>query len=164
MNPFPYKILIRKNNRGQEVVSSLPACSRYTQKYFYSETYHQVNFYRVKSRKLGQHPIFVKKGSKNFTTPYSIPFPSVLHQIKVLHNFSKRGKCLIAGYLKDLDKGLFDVLNQNSLRVMQEIAFVNLYKTYFDTIIIPFLIFHFEWKKKRENYQTLKEKEKIIFG
>ena len=31
-----------------------------------------------------------KKGTKNFSTPYSIPFLNVLHQNKALHNFHKR--------------------------------------------------------------------------
>ena len=34
---------------------------------------------------------FWKKCTKNFTSPYSIPFLSVLHQNKALHNFHKRG-------------------------------------------------------------------------
>ena len=33
----------------------------------------------------------VKKGNKNFTTPYLSPFLSVLHQNKALHNFHKGG-------------------------------------------------------------------------
>ena len=35
--------------------------------------------------------IFEKKGTKQFTNPYSIPFQSVLHQNKALHNFHKKG-------------------------------------------------------------------------
>ena len=53
------------------------------------------------SRKLGQHLILAqkstflgKKNTKNLTTPYSMPFLSVLHQNKALHNFHKRGKRL----------------------------------------------------------------------
>ena len=34
--------------------------------------------------------------------PYLIPFLSVLHQSKVLHNFHKRGQFLIAGRMKGL--------------------------------------------------------------
>ena len=49
-------------------------------------------------RKFGQLPVlakigifyFEKKGSKNLTTLYSIPFLIVLHQNKALHNFHKR--------------------------------------------------------------------------
>ena len=51
------------------------------------------------SKKLGQCPIlakkgifFEKKGTTNFTTPYSNPFFDVLHQNKALHNFHKRGQ------------------------------------------------------------------------
>ena len=50
------------------------------------------------SRNLGQRSIlakkalFWKKAPRNFTSPYSIPFLSVLHQSKVLHNFQKRGQ------------------------------------------------------------------------
>ena len=32
-----------------------------------------------------------KKGARNFTTTYSIPFVSALHQNKALHNFHKGG-------------------------------------------------------------------------
>ena len=38
----------------------------------------------------------VKKGTKNLTTPYSIPFLNVLYQNKALHNFYKKGQCDIA--------------------------------------------------------------------
>ena len=34
--------------------------------------------------------LFLKKGPKNFTLPYLIPFLSVLHQNKASHNFCKR--------------------------------------------------------------------------
>ena len=47
-----------------------------------------------------------KKCTKNFITPYSIPFPNVLHQNKVLHNFHKWGNHLTAGCIKGLDQGL----------------------------------------------------------
>ena len=46
---------------------------------------------------------FSKKGTRNFTTPYSIPFLSVLHQNKALHNFHKRGQRATAGRIKGLD-------------------------------------------------------------
>ena len=42
------------------------------------------------------HFFFKKKGTKQFTTPYSIPFLSVLHQNKALHNFDERGEHPIA--------------------------------------------------------------------
>ena len=50
---------------------------------------------RNSSRKLGQHLIlikqstFFKKGTNNFTTPYSMPLLSVSHQNKAFHNFHK---------------------------------------------------------------------------
>ena len=47
--------------------------------------------------------IVCSKCTKNFITPYSIPFPSVLHQNKVLHNFHKWGNHLTAGCIKGLD-------------------------------------------------------------
>ena len=37
------------------------------------------------------HFFLKKKGTKNLTTPYSVPFLSVLHQNKTLHSFHKRG-------------------------------------------------------------------------
>ena len=37
---------------------------------------------------------FQKKGPQK-SHPYSIPFLNVLHQNKALHNFCKRGQCLI---------------------------------------------------------------------
>ena len=50
---------------------------------------------RVLPRKPGQHPTppkrappFEKKGTKNFTSPHSIPLPSALHENKALHNFN----------------------------------------------------------------------------
>ena len=46
---------------------------------------------------------FWKKGTRNFTTPYSIPFLSVLHQNKALHNFHKRGQRPTVGRIKGLD-------------------------------------------------------------
>ena len=46
---------------------------------------------------------FQKKGTKNFTTPYSLLFLSVLHQNKTLHNFHKRWKRPIVGRKKGLD-------------------------------------------------------------
>ena len=49
---------------------------------------------------------FEKKGTKNLTTPYSIPFLSVLHQNKALHNFHKRGQRPTVGRIKGLDQGL----------------------------------------------------------
>ena len=51
---------------------------------------------RAYSRKQEQHPIFVKtnafflkKGTKNFTIPYSNPFVSAKQNNKALHNFCK---------------------------------------------------------------------------
>ena len=65
---------------------------------------------RVESRKFGQLPILAKMGiffeekrTKNFTTPYSIPFLSVLHQNKALNNFNKRGQLPTVGRIKGLD-------------------------------------------------------------
>ena len=46
---------------------------------------------------------FQKKGTKNLTTPYSIPFLSVLQQNEVLHNFHKREKRSAVGNIKRLD-------------------------------------------------------------
>ena len=37
------------------------------------------------------HLFFFLKGTKNFPSPNSIPFLSVLHQYKALHNFTERG-------------------------------------------------------------------------
>ena len=60
--------------------------------------YYKESVIRALSRKLGQCPILVKKGTflekkctKNFTNPYSIPFVNVLYQNKDLNNFHKRG-------------------------------------------------------------------------
>ena len=66
--------------------------------------------FRASSRKLGQHLILVKKDTffarkvtKNFTTLYSTPFPSVLHQNSTFHNFLKREQHPITGHIKSLD-------------------------------------------------------------
>ena len=47
--------------------------------------------------------LFLKNCTKHFTTPYSIPFLSVLHQNKALHNFHKRGWRPTAEHVKGLD-------------------------------------------------------------
>ena len=59
---------------------------------------------RVKSRKFAQLPILAKmtfilkkKGTKNFSTPYLIPFLSVLNQNKTLLNFQKGSQHLTFG-------------------------------------------------------------------
>ena len=57
---------------------------------------------RAYSRNLWQHPILAKKGTKNFPTPYSIPFLSVLHENKVLHNFLEWGQRATAVRIKGL--------------------------------------------------------------
>ena len=44
--------------------------------------------------------LFLKERPQNFITPYSIPFLRVLHQIKVLHNFYKRGQHSIVETLR----------------------------------------------------------------
>ena len=44
---------------------------------------------------------FEKTGTKNFTTPYSIPFVIVLQHIKALHNL-KKGQRPIIGSIKGL--------------------------------------------------------------
>ena len=44
-----------------------------------------------------------KKGTKNFTTPYSVYFLSVLDQKKTSHNFQKKAQCPTAGCIKGLD-------------------------------------------------------------
>ena len=46
---------------------------------------------------------FQKKGHQNFTTPYSIPFLSVLHENKSLHNFHEWGQRPAAGRIEGLD-------------------------------------------------------------
>ena len=51
--------------------------------------------------------IFKKKETKNFSTPYLIPYLSVLNQNKALHSFQKWGQHLTFGCIKkDLDEGL----------------------------------------------------------
>ena len=47
-----------------------------------------------------------KKGTKNLTTPNSIPFLSVLHRNRALHNFHKRRQRPIAGRIKGVDYAL----------------------------------------------------------
>ena len=51
---------------------------------------------------------FKKKGTKSFTTPYSmlIRFLHVLPKNKGLHNFHNRGQHRTAGHIKGLDLGL----------------------------------------------------------
>ena len=54
---------------------------------------------------------FEKKGTKNFTTPYSISFLSALHQNKTLHNFQKRGQDLSVVRIKGLGQdGAFNTV------------------------------------------------------
>ena len=84
------------------------------------------------SRNLGQHSILARKGTKNFTLPpippYSIPFLSVLHQNKALHNFPKRGQRSIV----ERNIGLECVL-----RVL---IFKSFYGLYFQPLIVNFII------------------------
>ena len=63
-----------------------------------------------------------KKGTKNFTTPYSIPFLSVLHQNKALHNFHKREQHPTVGRTKGLDYGLMGHPTWLVLRPEQQCA------------------------------------------
>ena len=61
--------------------------------YIYIYTYMCVYIYIYMGILLKFRPkrtLFWKKGNKNFTTYYSIPFLSVLHQNKALYNFNKR--------------------------------------------------------------------------
>ena len=44
-----------------------------------------------------------KEGTKNFTSPFSISFLSVLHQNKALQNFYERGEHLITWCIKGLN-------------------------------------------------------------
>ena len=45
----------------------------------------------------------VQRRIKNFTASYLIPFLSVLHENKALHNFLNGGQRLIARRIKSLD-------------------------------------------------------------
>ena len=72
--------------------------------------------YRAYSRNLGQHLVLARKGtfSKKRVpeiSPYSIPFLSVLHQNKVLHNFPKREQHPTVGCIKGIDLGLMGHFN-----------------------------------------------------
>ena len=65
------------------------------------------------SRNLGQHSnlarkkrYFLKKGTKNVTPLYLIPFLSLLHQNKALKNFWKRRQCLIVEHNIGLEYAL----------------------------------------------------------
>ena len=49
---------------------------------------------------------FEKMVPKIFSTPYSIPFLSILHKNKALHNFHKRGQHPTVEAMKGLDQGL----------------------------------------------------------
>ena len=46
--------------------------------------------------------LFLKNGNQNFTNLYSIPFLSVLHQNKALHNFHKKEQRSTVGRRKGL--------------------------------------------------------------
>ena len=46
--------------------------------------------------------ILAKKGTKNFATPYLIPFQSVSHENKALHNFHKSGLHPVVRCIKSL--------------------------------------------------------------
>ena len=65
---------------------------------------------------------FEKKGTKNLTTPYSIPFLSVLHQNQVLHNFHKRGQRPIFGRIKVQIKAWRGIPTWLVLRLQQQRA------------------------------------------
>ena len=58
------------------------------------------------------HSTTCVEATKNFTTPYSIPFASILHQSKDLHNFHKRRQHLIARRIKGLHQDLLFYLKQ----------------------------------------------------
>ena len=47
---------------------------------------------------------FLKKGTKNFITPYSIPFLSVSHKNKAFYNFRKKGQHSIVEHNISLEK------------------------------------------------------------
>ena len=49
---------------------------------------------------------FAKKGTKNFTTSYSISLLNVLHQTKAFYSFYKTWQGWIAECIKGLGKGL----------------------------------------------------------
>ena len=66
--------------------------------------------------------VFEKKGTKNLTTPYSIPFLSVLHQNQVLHNFHKRGRRPIFGRIKVQIKAWRGIPTWLVLRLQQQRA------------------------------------------
>ena len=61
----------------------------------------------------GKKGTFLEKDTKSFTTPYSIPFLSVLHQNKALHKFHKTGQQPIARNIKGLNKGRTIFSNHN---------------------------------------------------
>ena len=50
-----------------------------------------------------RHFFFLKKGTKNFNTPCSIPFQRVLNESKALHNFHKWGRRPIDRHIEGLD-------------------------------------------------------------
>ena len=49
---------------------------------------------------------FEKKDPQKFTTPCSIPFLSVLHENKALHNFHEWGQRATTGCIEGPDEGL----------------------------------------------------------
>ena len=53
------------------------------------------------------------------------------------------------------------MLNKIGFKVIQEITFANLCRTYHDVLIISFFNFHFEWKSlEKENYKIYEENER----
>ena len=57
------------------------------------------NLENLTASNIGQMGFFFV-GAKNLTAPYSVPFLSVLHQNKALHNFHKRGQSPTVGHIK----------------------------------------------------------------
>ena len=95
--------------------------------YYYHHHYYQYRYFYLKhlALKAGQlrqagpslesqgsvrywpkRALFWKKGHQKFHHPLFNPFLSLLHQNKALHNFLKRGKCLITGHIIGLDQSL----------------------------------------------------------
>ena len=70
--------------------------------------------------------ILAKKGTKNFTTPYLIPFRSVSHENKALHNFHKSGLHPVVGCIKSLLRiWIHTLMKTGSYRLgCEKIAFV----------------------------------------
>ena len=105
---------------------------------------------REYSRNLGQHSILVRKGTffekrtldtKNVTPlPYSIPFLSVLHRNKALHNFRKNGQRSIVERDIGLEYALLVASNSHISTTLFHSLWKNVYDSKCYALAVPMIM------------------------